>query len=204
MYCRQKNLRYELKNLRYELILNTGRYCHIEFTRLDIHLACISVSPWCSLLIQSSPFAWPHFLLHQPLIPWSHPICCCSWNAWNVFWPMSSVGPGDMPGHWTCPLVDHWETPDSSMSMTNVHVGLLRIKASALVNAPLQISEALGQQSTCTRVSWNCWHLGHLWSIPCSIRWRWDIVANRANSSLKIVRPWPDDSCFPALVCATQ
>ena len=128
MYCRQKNLRYELKNLRYELILNTGRYCHIEFTRLDIHLACISVSPWCSLLIQSSPFAWPHFLLHQPLIPWSHPICCCSWNAWNVFWPMSSVGPGDMPGHWTCPLVDHWETPDSSMSMTNVHVGFCILK----------------------------------------------------------------------------
>ena len=31
-----------------------------------------------------------------------------------------------------CPLVDHWETPDSSMSMTNVHVVFLRIKAIAL------------------------------------------------------------------------
>ena len=27
-------------------------YCHIDFTRLDFHLACISVSPWCSLLMQ--------------------------------------------------------------------------------------------------------------------------------------------------------
>ena len=123
-----------------------------------------------------------------PRIPWSHPICCCSRNAWKVNWPMSSVGPGDVPGHSTCPLVDHWETPDSSMSMTNGHVGFLRIKARALVNAPLQISEALGQQSTCTRVSWKCWHLGHLWSIPCSIRWCWDIVANRANSSLVMLQ----------------
>jgi hypothetical protein len=36
---------------------------------------------------------------------------------------MSSVGPGDVPGHSTHPLVDHWDTPDSSMSRTNVHVG---------------------------------------------------------------------------------
>ena len=49
-----------------------------------------------------------------------------------------------------------WETPDSSMSMTNVHVGFLRIEASALVNAPLRISEALGHWNTCTRVSWKC------------------------------------------------
>ena len=48
------------------------------------------------------------------------------------------------------------------------------------------------------------WHAGHLWSIPCSIWWCWDIVANRANSSLKTVRHWPDDSCFPALEHATQ
>ena len=30
-------------------------------------------------------------------------------------------------------LVDHWDTPYSSMSMTNGHVGFLLIKASALV-----------------------------------------------------------------------
>jgi hypothetical protein len=68
---------------------------------------------------------------------------------------MSSVGSGDVPGHSTCPLVDHWDTPDFSMSMTNVHVGLLHIEASALVNAPLQISEALRHWNTCTRVPWN-------------------------------------------------
>ena len=153
-------------------------YCHIGFTKLDIHLACISASPWCSLLMQYRPLAWPYFLLQWPLIAWSHPICCCSWNACKVNWLMSFVGPVDMPGHWICQLVDHWETPDSSMSMTKEHVGFWHIEASALVNTPLQISEALGHWNTCAIASWKCWYLGHLWSIPCSIQWHWDIVAN--------------------------
>ena len=143
-------------------------YCHLYFTRLVFHLACVSISPWCSLLIQCRPLAWPPFLtppVSDSLVPSN---CCCSWNAWNVNWPMSSVGPRDMSGNWTYPLVDHWNSPDSSMSMTNEQVEFFYKGASALVNAPLQISESLGHWNTCAKVSWKCWHLGHLWSIPCS------------------------------------
>ena len=108
------------------------------------------------------------------------------------------------PWIWATFGIQTWEIPDSSLSMTNKNVGFFRKEVSALVNAPLQISEALAHWNTCARVSWKCWHLGHMWSISCSIQWCWDIVANRANSSLKIVRPWPDDSCFPTLERATQ
>ena len=75
---------------------------------------------------------------------------------------MSSVGPGAMPGHWTCPLADHWEIPDSSMSMTNEHVGFFCIEASALVNASLQIFEALGHCNYCQWVQVWCSKLLHI------------------------------------------
>ena len=57
--------------------------------------------------------------------------------------------------------------------------------------ADLRVLAACGHGNTWLRFSWNLLYLGHLWSMCFSILWRCDIVANRSNSSLKMVRHLP-------------
>ena len=69
----------------------------------------------------------------------------------------------------------------------------------AFINAFLHGCIALGHWKTWASVSWNFWHLGHLWSMAHSILWRLNIVANRANSSLRSVSLCPWGTNLPAL-----
>ena len=179
-------------------------YCHSDFTRGTLHAAWMAISPWFMQMVQCNMFASRHFLLNLPLVAWSCPMTCCSWKAINASVPMSSAGPGMGPLHWTWAPFDHWEIPDTSVLTTNLHVGIFQIVAWAFINAFLHSSTALGHWKTWASVSWNFWHLGHLLSMDCSILWRLDIVANRANSSLKSVSLCPGGTSLPALDLASQ
>ena len=179
-------------------------YCHSDFTRCALHAAWMAISPWFKQMVQYTMFASHHFLLNLPpsgqvlsnelLFLKSHK---CQWSNF-ITW----TGMG--PLNWTWALVDHWEIPYTSVVTTNLHEGFFQIMAWAFINAFLRSSTALGHWKTWASVSWNFWHLGHLWSMACSILWCLDIVANRTNSSLKSVSLCPAGTSLPALDLASQ
>ena len=135
---------------------------------------------------------------------WSHPITCWSWKAAKTERPIVSVMCGCWPCHLTSTEVDHCSSPDPNVLATSGHVVFACMVTSAFAYEILWISLTCGHWKTFESVSWNCWHHGHLWSVALSILWQCDIVANRSNSSLKMVSCLPGDEWRPAHECAPQ
>ena len=118
---------------------------------------------------------------------------CCSWKALRTTCHILSSSTGVGPCQYTGPPVEHCDIPLQRVAAMNGHVDVFLKVEVALAQAVAQILRPCGHWNTWVSVSWNLWHLGHLWSIAFSILCQQDMVANSANSSLKIVRCWLGD-----------
>ena len=92
----------------------------------------------------------------------------------------------------------------SRVATMNGHVNAFLKVETAFAQAVAQILGPCGHWNTWVSVFWIFWRLGHLWSIAFSILCWQDMVANNANSSLKIVRCWLGDEWRLAQALASQ
>ena len=86
-------------------------YCHIPCTRLEDHILWVVRLPWCRYSWQHSVFGFSQCTLRWPLIAWSHPMGCCSWNAVSTRSLKLSAGPGLEQCHWDRLPVDQCAMP---------------------------------------------------------------------------------------------